>query len=289
MQQNKKKTQAAAVFLQVLAGNILYALTARVFLIPSGLITGGTTGIALALEHYFGLNVSLSVFVFGLAMLLLGWRFLGRSFALSTIVSTFAYPLALRLLELWLGDVQLTDDLFLNTVFSGFGIGLSLSIIIRAGASSGGMDIPPLLLEKYCKIPVSVSLYVFDLVILLLQMGYNRPDMILYGIVLVLIYSLALDQLLLMGTAKTEVKVVSRKAAAVRDMVLYEMDRGVTLLHAESGYLHKDTELVMSVISRRELPRLEKKIRAIDPESFIIVSRVSEVRGRGFSMDKVYR
>lgn len=273
----------------VIFGNILYALTARLFLIPSGLITGGTTGIALAVNHYFGISVSGSVLMFGVVMLLLGLGLLGKQFALTTVVSTFAYPLALGVFDRLLGDLTLTQDIFLNTVFSGLGIGLALSVIIRAGASSGGMDIPPLILERYFKIPVSVSLYVFDFCILLLQITYNSVSMILYGIILVLIYTTVLDQLMLMGTAKTEVKVVSAKAGEIREQILKSLDRGVTILYAESGYLRKKTELVLSVVSNRELPRLEKLIREVDPESFVVVSRVSEVRGRGFSMDKVYR
>ena len=273
----------------VISGNILYALTARLFLIPSGLITGGTTGIALAINHYFGISVSNSVLVLGVVMLLLGLGLLGKQFALTTVVSTFAYPLALGVLEKLLGDLVLTQDIILNTVCSGIGIGLSLSIIIRAGASSGGMDIPPLILERYFKIPVSVSLYVFDFCILLLQISYNNIDMILYGIILILIYTIVLDRLILMGAAKTEVKVVSTKADEIRAQILMELDRGVTILYGENGYLQTKTELVLSVVSNRELPRLEKVIREIDPESFVVVSRVSEVRGRGFSMDKVYR
>ena len=82
---------------------------------------------------------------------------------------------------------------------------------------------------------------------------------------------------------------VSLKADEIREKILSELDRGVTIIHAKGGYLQRDTELVFSVVSNRELPRLEKLIREIDPESFVVVSRVSEVSGRGFSMDKAYR
>ena len=281
MHNGNKIVRACASGVCVIAGNVLYALTARLFLIPSGLITGGTTGIALAMNHYWGISVSLTVLIFGVAMLLMGLLLLGKQFAITTVISTFAYPLSLRVLEHLLGDMVLTQDIFLN--------GLSLSIIIRAGASSGGMDIPPLILERYLKIPVSVSLYVFDFCILLIQIPYNSMDMALYGIVLVLIYTVVLDRLILTGTSKTEVKVVSLKADEIREKILSELDRGVTIIHAKGGYLQRDTELVFSVISNRELPRLEKLIREIDPESFVVVSRVSEVSGRGFSMDKAYR
>ena len=112
---------------------------------------------------------------------------------------------------------------------------------------------------------------------------------ILYGIVLVLIYTLVLDKMLLMGATRTEVKIVSRNSDEIRNAVLKQIDRGVTLLDGEGGYLHNKTQIVLSVISNRELPKVEKLIHAIDPESFMIVSRVSEVSGRGFSMKKRYQ
>lgn len=165
---------------------------------------------------------------------------------------------------------------------------MSLGIVIRAGASTGGMDIPPLVLNRYFRIPISASLYVFDFCILLAQAFWSTPEKLLYGILLVLTYTVVLDKLMLMGTARTEVKVVTRHPKEIRDAILQQLDRGVTMIYGEGGYLHQETQIIFSVISNRELPQVEKLIRGIDPESFLVVSRVSEVRGRGFSMSKKY-
>ncbi|MDO5416179.1 MAG: YitT family protein [Lachnospiraceae bacterium] len=281
--------QALCSFLLVILGNVLYALTVKVFLLPAGLMTGGTTGIALSMNHYFGMPISAFVLVFNVVMLIAGYLILGKQFALTTVISTFVYPVALEFFNQVLGELALTSDLMLNALFSGLGIGLSLGIVIRAGASTGGMDIPPLVLNKLFRIPVSVSLYAFDFCILILQAFYNPPERVLYGVLLILVYTVVLDKLMLMGTTKTEVKVVSQKSNQIREAILHEIDRGVTLLSGESGYLHNDTQMVFSVISNRELPRLEKVIRHIDPESFMVINRVSEVRGRGFSMSKKYK
>lgn len=275
--------------LMVVFGNILYALTVRLFLLPAGLVTGGTTGIALAVNHYIRIPVSGFVLVFNVIMLLVGLAVLGKAFAVTTVISTFVYPAALEVLNQMLGNVVLTEDIWLCTLFSGLGIGVSLGIVIRAGASTGGMDIPPLVLNHYFRIPVSVSLYLFDLVILLMQSLYNPAEKLLYGIVLVLVYTVVLDKLMLMGTTKTEVKIVSSRYEEIRKAILKDMDRGVTMLSAKSGYLGEKTEMIFSVISNRELPKLEEIVRETDPDSFMTVCRVSEVRGRGFSKKKEYR
>ena len=280
---------AFILLMLVVAGNLLYAMTVKLFLLPAGLVTGGTTGIALAIHQALGIPVSLFVLIFNVLMLVIGYFLLGRTFAITTIISTFTYPAALELWDQLLGDWVVTQDILLCTLFSGLGIGLSLGIVIRAGASTGGMDIPPLVLNRYFRIPVSLSLYVFDFCILLTQAFWSTPEKLLYGIVLVMTYTIVLDKLMLMGTARTEVKVVTRYPQQVRDAILQKLDRGVTLFYGEGGYLHQETQVVFSIISNRELPQAEKLIRSIDPESFMVVSRVSEVRGRGFSMSKKYQ
>ena len=92
-----------------------------------------------------------------------------------------------------------------------------------------------------------------------------------------------------MGTTRTEIKIISEKADELRHAILYEIDRGVTMLEGEGGYLHNKKQIIMSVISNRELPKVEKLVRSIDPESFMVISHVKEVSGRGFSMNKEYR
>lgn len=273
----------------VLLGNAIYALSVKLFLLPSGLPTGGTTGMALAANYFFGCPVSAFVLIFNIVMFLLGWKVLGGKFALTTAVSTFAYPLFLSLFTYVFSDTILTEDPVLCTLFSGIGIGIGLGIILQSGASTGGMDIPPLLLNRYFKISVSGSMYVFDFLILLLQIPSGKIENFLYGILLIIVYTLVLDKILLLGTSKTELKIVSNKYDEIRTAILQEVDRGVTLLSSQGGYQHQPSQLVLSVVSHRELPKVQKLVHAIDPECFMIVSRVSEVKGRGFSLGKFYQ
>ena len=289
MSKRKSFWQTTISLFSVVIGNVLYALTVKLFLLPSGLVTGGTTGLALTMNHLFDIPVSGFVLIFNVLILALGFFTLGKAFAATTLASTFLYPIALEFFNQLLGDYVLTQDILICTLFSGLGIGAALGIVIRSGASTGGMDIPPLLLQNSLKIPVSVSMYGFDVCILLSQALFRPAENILYGVVLVLIYTIVLDKMLLMGTSRTEIKVISEKSDEIREAILTQIDRGVTLLEAESGYMHKKSPVILSVISNRELPKVEKVIHGIDPESFMVVSRVSEVRGRGFSLNKQYQ
>ena len=289
MTQLTRKQQQLFNALSIVVGNAMYALTVVLFLMPSGLITGGATGIALAFNKVTGLPVSAVLFVVNVVMLLLGWWVLGRRFALNTLASTVLSPFFMALWERLLGNLVLTDDLVLNTVFAGFGIGISLGITIRAGASTGGMDIPPLVLQKWFRWPVSITMMLFDIAILLVQAAFSQPEQVLYGIVLVITHTIVMDKMLMLGDSRTEVKIISTRSDEIRTAILAEIDRGVTVLHGEGGYTGEPSEVLLSVISNRELPRLEKLVHSIDPACFLIVSRVTEVSGRGFSMEKEYQ
>ena len=272
----------------VLFGNFLYAFGIGMFILPGGLITGGTTGIALFMNQVAGIPVSAFVFGVNSLLFLLGFAVFGRKFAANTLISTISYPISLEIVQR-IADVGiLTDDLFLCTVFGGICIGAAMGIVIRAGASSGGMDIPPLVLNHYFKIPVSRSIYVFDMLILLLQATRSTGEQILYGILLVIIYSTVIDKCLMMGTAKMQLKVVSDKIEEIRSAIITDIDRGVTMLKSETGYMGQHTQMLLTVVSMRELTKTEKVFHEVDENAFVIINRVSEVSGRGFSSKKRY-
>ena len=275
---------AAIVF-----GNALYSLAVALFLEPAGLITGGATGIALAFGRLTGLSVSGFLLAFNLAMLVWGWVVLGRAFALNTLASSILSPAFLALWEGLLHGRVLTEDIFLCTVFAGLGIGAALGMVIRAGASTGGMDIPPLVLQKWFRLPVSLTMMVFDIAILLVQALFSQSDQVLYGIVMVILHTIVMDKMLLMGDSRTQVKIISARSDAIREAILEQLDRGVTIFYGEGGYTRDPSEVLLSVVSNRELPKLEKLVHSIDPECFLIVSRVTEVSGRGFSLEKHYQ
>ena len=272
--------------LLVLVGNIIYAFAVKLFVLPANLMSCGTTGIALLVNHLTTLPVSWFIFGFNIVMLLFGWWILGRQFAMTTVFSSLFYPAALEILDILLGDVVITANPLLNVLFAGIGLGLSLGLVLRGGASTGGMDIPPLVLNKFFRIPVSASLWAFDFCILLSQMFFHPLEDLLYGILLIIVISVTLNKIMLFGTSRTEVKIISAKAQQIRQGILSQVDRGVTLLHGEGGYSGDPTEMLLSVVSNHELVRLERLARAIDPDCFMIISQVSEVWGRGFTYGK---
>lgn len=270
----------------VLIGNTIYSCGIAAFVLPNDLITGGTTGIALILEHYFGLPIGLSVAIFNIVMFILAILILGKSFALTALISTFYFPWILSQFQKVQFIQNMTDDFLLGSIFAGLMLGVGVGLVIRAGASTGGMDIPPLILNKKFGLPVSIGLYVFDFTILIIQMSFRDKERILYGILLVLIYSTLVDKVLLMGKTQMQVKIISDHYEEINKVIQEKLDRGSTFFKTESGYLRKDSFAIMTVVSSRELPKLNELVLEIDKQAFIVINQVNEVMGRGFTLHK---
>lgn len=270
----------------VLIGNTIYSCGIAAFVLPNDLITGGTTGIALILEHYFGLPIGLSVAIFNIVMFILAILILGKSFALTALISTFYFPWILSQFQKVQFIQNMTDDFLLGSIFAGLMLGLGVGLVIRAGASTGGMDIPPLILNKKFGLPVSIGLYAFDFTILIIQMSFRDKERILYGILLVLIYSTLVDKVLLMGKTQMQVKIISDHYEEINKVIQEKLDRGSTFFKTESGYLRKDSFAIMTVVSSRELPKLNELVLEIDKQAFIVINQVNEVMGRGFTLHK---
>ena len=173
----------------ILLGNTIYSFGIVAFILSSGLITGGTAGIGLIFFHQFGLPISTFISLFNIVVFILGAVVLGKAFALTTLISSFYYPFILSIFENIPALQQITNDRVICTIYAGLLIGLGIGLVLRAGASTGGVDIPVLILNKKFGLPVSATLYVVDVCILLGQMIFADKEQVLYGICLVFIYT----------------------------------------------------------------------------------------------------
>lgn len=274
----------------ILLGNLMYAFAVAYFVLPVGLITGGTTGIALTVNHYFGMDISLFVTIFNGVMFLTGLLVLGKKFAATTLISSFVYPFFLKIVQTMVEITGvLSQDSLLCTIFAGLLIGAGIGIVIREGASTGGMDIPPLVINKKTGLPVGAILNVCDILILVLQMTFSNREQVLYGILMVCIYTYVLDKILIRGNSKIQIKIISKKYEQINEAIATQVDRGTTLFEVEGGYTRDEMYAILTVVDQRQLFLVNELVQEIDPDAFIIIGQVKEVRGRGFTKSKEYQ
>lgn len=271
--------------LQIGVGNLLLALAVSAFLLPNGLMATGSTGFALALSQAAPLEVSTLVALINASAFAAGLLGLGRRFAMSTALSTVLYPLFLRLFQLWITG-PLVQDTLLACISAAALSGLGVGLVIRSGASTGGMDIPALLLQKRAGIPVARTLCALDVLALLSQAVSAPAEQLIYGVLTAVLISIVVNKVVISGTGEVQVLIISPRYEDIGAGIRREVDRGMTLVEVETGYLREKQKAVLSVVTHRELPRLNRAALAVDPTAFIVVTSAYKVHGRGFSLER---
>lgn len=268
--------------LKIIVGNMILAFSVNMFILPFEFIAYGTTGLSLIANHYFNLPFNAVVTSINVIMFIVGLLFLGKRFALTTLLSTMIYPVFLEMTSNVSEIFVLTSDPLVAAIVSGILCGLALGLVIQSGASTGGMDIPPLILEKKYGIPVGVSMCMTDATIMLVQTIFAPTSGILCGLIFLLIVTFIMNRILVMGTSQFQVMVMSDKTEEMRDAFIHELSRGVTMLKVETGYYKKDQKTLLSIVSQKDLAKVQETVNAIDNQAFMIISKVQEVHGQGF-------
>lgn len=271
----------------VLLGNVILAFTVAAFIAPNGIIMGGATGVGLAISHYLPVGLSTIIFALNAVLFVLGALVLGKKFAIATIASTFIYPTLLSVMQKIPGIDSLTDNMLLSTLYAGVLVGLGIGLIVRVGSSTGGTDVVALVFNKWFHLPVAIMLYVVDFLILGFQVFFSDTEQVMYGILALMMYSVILNKVMLMGQSQIQLFIISDSYEEIRKRMLEELDAGVTMLHIETGYGKENKKGVLCVIPNRKLYSVKEMIHEIDAKAFITITQINEVRGRGFSMDRV--
>lgn len=275
------------MILSVLLGNALLAFGVCAFVVPNGIMLGGSTGIALTVQHFIpGLRLSVISAVVNASLFVLGWVCLGKKFAATSLLSTIVYPLILAVFEeLPLGEL-FQEGIVLSGLACAVVFGLGIGMVVRVGGSTGGMDIPPCILYKYKGIPVGTSMMFFDTAVVLMQVCINGLDGILCSLLVIFVMSATLNKSVVSGEEKVQVMIFSPAYEEIRKVLLEKVVVGVTLLDVETGYDRLQQKAVLSVVYARKYPELRDAALAIDPKAFIVTSDVTNVNGKGYTLHR---
>lgn len=271
----------------VLVGNAILAFTVVAFIVPHGVIMGGATGIGLTIAHYVPVDLSIIIFIVNSILFVLGATVLGKKFAVATIASTFIYPTFLSIVQKIPGIDGLTDNLMLATLYAGALLGVGIGLIVRVGSSTGGTDIVALVLNKWFHVPVAGLLYVIDFLVLGGQVFFSDTEQIMYGVLMLVLETAILNKVMLLGQSQIQLFIISEEYEHIREKMLKELDAGVTMVHVETGYGQENQKGVLCIIPNRKLYSVKELVQSIDPKAFITITQINEVRGRGFSMERV--
>ena len=268
----------------VVAGNAVLALAVSMFILPYDILSGGVAGIAVALQPLIPLPVTPMVNLLVVGLFILGACFLGKEFAMKTILSSLIYPVFLTFFS---GRVPVLDlDPILASLYGGLLGGMGVGMALRTGASTGGMDIPPLIVHKLTHIEIAKLVLITDALTVLLGAFTYGLEAVLIGFVSVWASSVAIDKVLMFGGQQAKaIQIISDQYEQIIERIHSELERGTTLIEAQGGYTHEKRKIVLVVITKNQYPALMEMVTAIDKEAFVIANDTHEVKGFGFSFE----
>lgn len=271
----------------ILLGAAIFSFGLVHFNMQNNLAEGGFTGITLLLYFVFGWSPSITNLILNLPLFFIGWKLLGRSVFLYTIIGTVGVSVFLAIFQKYQIDMPLYEDLFLAALFAGVFIGIGLGIIFRYGGTTGGVDIIARLAQKYFGWTMGRTMFMFDFgVITLSLITYLNYREAMYTLVVVFVGARVIDFMQEGAYAARGAMIISDKNEEIATKIMKDMDRGVTSLKAVGSYTKTERNVLYCVVAKNEIVRLKNVVNSVDPHAFVSVTVVHDVLGEGFTLDE---
>ena len=271
-------------FLIIALGLAIYSFGWTAFLIPSGIIGGGVSGIGTLIYYATekAIPVGYSYFVINVFLILIALKILGSKFGVKTIFAIIVGAILLSTFQKFI-TAPLVDDKFMAAMIGGVLGGVGVGITISQGGSSGGTDIIAMIINKYKNIsPGRIILYLDIFIIASSYVVFEDIPTIVYGYVVMSIASYSIDIVITGSKQSAQLFIMSTKYEEVAEILSEQTGRGISMLHSTGWYTRKETKMLMIVVRKHETQHIFKVIKEIDPAAFISMGSVMGVYGLGF-------
>lgn len=283
MKENNKVCQAILLVL----GTIILSIAINLLFLPNNLSTGGASGIALIIYHLYKVPVGLTVILINIPLFIIALKSLGWRFCSKAIIGTALLSLFIELTSGIGNLVKIEQDLFLGCIFGGLLNGIGLSLVFKAGGSTGGSDLLAQIIYK--KRPISsmgqILLIIDSMVIITNAIVFNSISIALYSVIALFISKKTTD-IIFEGVNYTKaVNIISKQGVKIAKEIIEETDRGVTISKCIGVYTNEEYVHVVSIVTIPQLPMVKKIVKNIDKGAFIYISDTREVLGLGFKQN----
>lgn len=262
--------------LLMILGSFLASVGLEIFLIPNNIIDGGITGISIISSYLTNLPLGLFIFILNLPFLFVGYKQIGKTFALSTLFSVICLSIGVSILHPIPG---ITQDILLATIFGGIILGIGIGLIIRNGGSLDGTEIIAIILDKRTGFSIGEIVMFFNLFILGGSGFIFGWDRAMYSLIAYFIAFKTIDITVEGLNESKSVIIVSEKNEEISETLMDRLGRGVTLLQGKGAYKGDSTNVIYVVVSRLEIAKLKGIVHGLDENALVTIASV-EVTGK---------
>jgi len=279
------KTKLLKRAIGILIGASFVSVGLEIFLVPNNIIDGGIVGISIILSHLTGLKLGIFLLLLNLPFLMLGYKQIGKTFALSTLLGVSLMSIGTSLLH---SVPVLTEDLLLASVFGGIILGIGVGMVIRYGGSLDGTEIVAILFNKKTPFSVGEVVMFFNLFILGSAGFVFGWDKAMYSLIAYYIAYKMIDITIEGFDESKAVWIISDYSQEIGDALLARLGRGVTYLNGEGGYSGDDKRVIFCVITRLEQAKLKSIVEDIDASAFLAIGNIHDIKGGRFKKKDIH-
>jgi uncharacterized membrane-anchored protein YitT (DUF2179 family) len=259
----------------ILAGIFSAALGLKGFLLPNQFIDGGVMGISILASITTGLSLAILVVVLNIPFIIIGYNQLGKHFAGKSILAILGLSLMLALLEF----PEITHDKLLTAIFGGIFLGSGIGLCMRAESVLDGTEIAAILLAKKTSISIGDLILIFNIVIFSVGALVLGIEIAMYSVLTYFAASKMVDFIIHGIEEYIGVFIISEKNEAIKQTILTDLGRGVTVLNGRRGMSNADQDVLFCVFTRLEVPKIRAIVKSIDETAFIVTHRIDDTTG----------
>lgn len=272
---NRNVRYTKDIFL-ITCGIISACFGLKSFLMPNGFIDGGVTGISLLISNLTGLKLSYLIVVINIPFVILGYKQIGRGFAIKTSIAIMALAGMLFLLPF----EPITHDKLLIAFFGGLFLGGGIGLAMRGGCVIDGTEVLALYISRRSMLTVGNIILALNILIFAVAAFFLGIETAMYAILTYLSASNTIDFVVNGLEQYTGVTIISDKNDEIKDFIINDMKRGVTVYKGEGGYgIKKDIDILYTVVTKLEMGKLQTEIRQIDPDAFVVQQQIADIKG----------
>ncbi len=266
----------------VVIGCLIAASSINLFVVPSHLLTGGVTGIAMIVYYLADLPIGVQTFIYNLPLLIASYKLLGRNYTVDVIIGTVVFSICLDATK-FLNNYAPVEDLMLASVYGGVFNGIGYGLVFRMNGSTGGFDILGAIIKKYYSMNMGTVIFAFNCVIVSVAGFLFGIAPAMFTLICMYTNSIVTDKVIAGLNRRKAVLIVSEKSKEISEGIMQELKRGVTFLHGQGGFSGNERDIVLAVVSLTQIAKVKIITHAIDKNAFMIIMSASEVVGRGFT------
>ncbi len=268
-------------YLMIMVGITILAIGINVYYSPQHLVTGGVSGLAIILDYVFSIPLWLTNVIVNIPLFIVGIKIKGMDFAKKSIFGAAFVSVALWYTS-FIPPVQ--SDLLISSVFGGLFVGAGVGLVLRSSASTGGTDLLAIIIKHYLKkIPINQIMMCIDGMIIVVGLFVFGVEKAMYALISIFIVSKVVNTLVEGVNYSKEVHIISEKSSEIAQELMKHLNRGITSINGKGVYTGKSKDILYIVCSTEELIELQRIVKEVDTEAFIIINDVREVVGRGFT------